>query len=132
MKFATSSAAFTLGFAALLMFSATGCGEKEGGKKGGDKVVKKDPHKDHKHGKDDSDAWWCAEHGVPEDLCSLCMSDDDAKKKFKDSGDWCKLHDRAQSQCFKCEPNLYAKYEAMYEAKYGKKPSRPPEEEFKK
>ena len=36
------------------------------------------------------------------------------------------------SQCFKCEPDLYKKFEAMYTAKYGKKPPRPPEQEFKK
>ena len=69
---------------------------------------------------------------MPEHLCSICMSEEDAKKKYKDAGDWCKIHDRAQSQCFKCDPKLYAKYEAMYEAKFGKKPPRPPEEEFKK
>src|SRR4051794_4265675 len=45
--------------------------------------------------------WWCQEHGVPEDLCSICMSEANAKKKFKDNGDWCKEHDRAESQCFK-------------------------------
>jgi hypothetical protein len=76
--------------------------------------------------------WWCAEHGVPEHLCSLCLSEEEVKIQFKDKGDWCKLHDRAQSQCFKCDPKLYAKYEAMYEAKFGKKPARPPESEFQK
>ena len=76
------------------------------------------------------DAWWCEEHGVPEHLCSLCS--DSVAKKCKADGDWCKEHDRADSQCFKCDPSKYAKFEAMYEAKYGKKPPRPPEEEFKK
>jgi hypothetical protein len=74
--------------------------------------------------------WWCEEHGVPEHLCSLCMSDAEAKMKYKDKGDWCKIHNRAQSQCFKCDPSKYAKFEEMYELKYGKKPPRPPEEEF--
>jgi hypothetical protein len=60
------------------------------------------------------------------------MSAADAKKRFKDMGDWCKLHDRAQSQCFKCDPGLYAKFEAMYVAKYGKNPEPPPKEEFTK
>jgi hypothetical protein len=76
------------------------------------------------------ETWWCEEHGVPEGICSLC-SDKNAAK-FKKEGDWCKIHDRAQSQCFKCDPSKYAKYEAMYEAKYGKKPPRPPESEFAK
>ena len=47
-------------------------------------------------------------------------------------GDWCKLHDRALSQCFKCDPSKYTKYEAMYVAKFGKKPERPGQEEFTK
>lgn len=80
----------------------------------------------------DHGGWWCAEHGVPEDLCSLCMSDEDVRKKFKNVGDWCKLHDRALSQCFKCDPKKYRRFEAMFEAKYGKKPEKPPESEFTK
>ena len=41
------------------------------------------------------------------------------------------LHDRAQSQCFKCDPSLYEKvFVPMYVAKAGKKPERPPEAEF--
>ena len=76
------------------------------------------------------EGYWCEEHGVPEEMCSICMSAAEAKNRFKDKGDWCQLHDRAQSQCFKCDPKLYAKYEAMYEAKFGKKPERPPESEF--
>jgi hypothetical protein len=78
------------------------------------------------------EGWWCQEHGVPEELCSICMSEAVAKKKFKDNGDWCKEHDRAESQCFKCDPKRYKKFEDMYVAKYGKKPESPPEEEFKK
>ena len=74
--------------------------------------------------------WWCSEHGVPEEMCSICMSEANAKKKFKDNGDWCKEHDRAESQCFKCDPKRYKKFEDMYVAKYGKKPGPPPEEEF--
>ena len=74
------------------------------------------------------EGWWCQEHGVPEHLCSLCS--DEMAAKFKKEGDWCKLHDRAQSQCFKCDPDLYKKYEAMYVAKFNKKPPMPPREEF--
>ncbi|HWY85522.1 MAG TPA: hypothetical protein VNX28_02295 [Gemmataceae bacterium] len=77
------------------------------------------------------EGWWCQEHGVPEEICSICMSQAAAKKKFKDNGDWCKLHDRAQSQCFKCDPSLYEKvFVPIHVAKTGKKPERPPETEF--
>ena len=90
------------------------------------------PGHTHDHGKSGHNHgdWWCAEHGVPEEMCSLCS--DVAAAKFKKAGDWCRIHDRAKSQCFKCEPSLYKKYEAMFEAKYGKKPPRPPESEFTK
>jgi hypothetical protein len=88
----------------------------------------------HDHGKSGHDHgdWWCQEHGVPEHICSLCIGPEEVRKLFKDKGDWCPLHERAKSQCFKCEPGLYKKYEAMFEAKYGKKPPRPPEQEFRK
>jgi hypothetical protein len=88
------------------------------------KAKKEIPKEEVEHG------WWCFEHGVPEEICSLCS--DEAAAKFKKEGDWCKLHDRAQSQCFKCDPSLYKKYEDMYLAKYGKKPKPPPKEEFEK
>src|SRR5262249_11807949 len=75
--------------------------------------------------------WWCQEHGVPEEECSICMSEASAKKMFRDKGDWCKLHDRAQSQCFKCDPSLYEKvFVPKHVAKTGKMPERPPEAEF--
>ena len=65
------------------------------------------------------DAWWCSEHGIPEHECLMCLhSEEDLKKK----GDWCEKHDRAKSQCFKCDPKLREKYAAKYRAKYGKEP----------
>lgn len=82
----------------------------------------------HQHDAD----WWCQEHGIPEDICSLCLPASRVKELFKDKGDWCEIHKRAKSQCFKCDPSLYAKFEKMYEDKYGKKPERPPEKEFRK
>lgn len=83
--------------------------------------------------KDDHGGWWCQEHGVPEEMCSLCITDEAVLKKlFKDKGDWCKIHDRAQSQCFKCDPAKYKTFEDMYVAKFDKKPQRPPEDEFTK
>lgn len=96
----------------------TGQTEKKSAKEGDDKKV-------HDHS-----GWWCEEHGVPENLCSLCNNK--VAAKCKKDGDWCPLHDRAKSQCFKCEPKLYEKYAAMYQAKFGKAPPRPPESEFQK
>lgn len=121
-----------------VLFSGVGCNKPEKGAEPQAKA-KSDGKKD--DGKKDDgkkelkagakhEGWWCKEHGVPEDICSLCS--EEAAAKFKKDGDWCKLHDRAKSQCFKCDPTLYAKYEAMYVAKYGKAPERPPAEEFKK
>jgi hypothetical protein len=66
------------------------------------------------------DGWWCAEHGLPEEECSLCSTE--VAEKLKAKGDWCKEHDRAESQCFICHPELEAKFAARYEAKFGKKP----------
>jgi hypothetical protein len=124
---------------AAFVLSATGCGDKE--KNAGQQAKHKSDLKEVKKGDDKKDdgkkelkgdghGWWCADHGVPEDICSLCSSE--AAAKFKKEGDWCKIHDRAQSQCFKCDAELYKKYEAMYVAKYNKKPEPPPKEEFTK
>lgn len=82
--------------------------------------------------KHDHDSWWCAEHGIPEHLCSQCLPEAKVKSMFKDQGDWCELHERAKSQCFICDSSKYKTFEDMYVARYGKAPPRPPEEEFKK
>jgi len=37
-------------------------------------------------------------------------------------GDWCKAHDRPESQCFICHPELKEKFAAPYRAKYSKEP----------
>ncbi len=74
-------------------------------------------------GKDDHSGWWCNEHGVPEEICSLC--DSKVAAELQKKGDWCKEHDRADSQCFKCHPELQAKFAAQYEAKFGKQPPEP-------
>jgi hypothetical protein len=113
------------------ILAGTGCNKSD---KKGDPQARSNPKSEKGDGKTDTlhSSWWCAEHGVPEEICSVCMSPASAKKKYKDNGDWCSIHNRAQSQCFKCEPSLYKKYEDMYVAKYGKTPERPPEEEFKK
>lgn len=65
-------------------------------------------------------SWWCGEHGLPEEQCSMCSVT--APAEFKMKGDWCTEHDRAESQCFLCHPELEEKFAAQYEAKFGKKP----------
>lgn len=69
---------------------------------------------------DDHSFWWCDEHGIPEEECSMCSSK--VAKACKASGDWCEKHDRAKSQCFVCDPALKEKFAAKYRAKYGKEP----------
>lgn len=118
----------TISAVMVLAFSTVGCNQQtksdnKNQAKADDKGKKDAP-------KDDHSGWWCQEHGVPEDICSLCNAAHAAK--LKKEGDWCKLHDRAQSQCFKCDPSKYEKFEQMYVAKFNKKPERPPAEEFKK
>jgi hypothetical protein len=71
----------------------------------------------------DHGAWWCPEHGVPEEECSMCSTK--AAADFKKKGDWCQEHDRAESQCFICSPERFEKFAARYEAKFGEKPPTP-------
>ena len=63
---------------------------------------------------------WCAEHGVPEDICARCNAK--VAAEYKQKGDWCTEHDRPESQCFLCNQNRAEKFAAEYEAKYGTKP----------
>ena len=63
--------------------------------------------------------WWCTEHGIPEEECLMCLSDEPELKK---KGDWCEKHEYAKSQCFGCNPKLRERYAAQYRAKYGKEP----------
>jgi len=69
---------------------------------------------------DDHSGWWCAEHGVPEEVCSLCNAK--AAAEFREKGDWCEEHNRAKSQCFICDPSRAEKFTKLYEAKFGEKP----------
>lgn len=64
--------------------------------------------------------WWCVEHAIPEEECSMCSQKYAAQCKEK--GDWCEEHNRAKSQCFVCDPSKAEPYAKLYEAKYGKKP----------
>ena len=100
--------------AAVATLSA-GCTD-QGKDPGGDSTpVTKNSGDDPSHG-----GWWCVEHGVPEDDCSLCSST--AADKFKAKGDWCAGHNRAESQCFKCDPDRAKKFAKLYEAKVGRAP----------
>ena len=117
MRFARWSSSLLMIVVVGFAMSSVGCHER--------KKKKDDANAQAKH-----DEWWCQEHGVPEEVCSLCNKQ--AAAKFQDEKDWCKIHNRAQSQCFKCDPSKYEAFEAQYVAKYGKKPERPPEDEFKK
>jgi hypothetical protein len=106
--------------AALLagLFAVVGCGQQTAQNTGGDKkgkeVAKAEPKDDGGHG------WWCDEHGVAEDECSMCQKD--VFKKLKPDEICPKHPDRAKAQCFICNPELREKHAAKYRAKYGKEP----------
>ena len=71
----------------------------------------------------DHSGWWCVEHGIPEDVCSMC--DSKVAAEFQRKGDWCDGHNRAKSQCFHCDPALEQRFAVQYEARYGKQPPKP-------
>lgn len=77
------------------------------------------------HAGHDHSAWWCVEHGVPEEECALC--DTSLVADFKAKGDWCEEHNRPESQCFTCGPERFERFAARYEAKYGEAPPQPTE-----
>ena len=47
---------------------------------------------------------WCAEHGVPESVCTRCNSALIAR--FKEANDWCAGHGLPESQCTICNPDV--------------------------
>jgi len=73
----------------------------------------------------DHSGWWCVEHGIPEEECSMCSAK--AADEFKAKGDWCEEHSRAESQCFICDSSRAEKFAALYEAKFGEEPPKPTE-----
>jgi hypothetical protein len=115
MKFRPLRLIFLLTSVALGTLAALGCGRQGTTPAPGQASL---PTAAGEHGH-----WWCPEHGVPEEECSMCSKK--AAVEFKKKGDWCKEHDRAESQCFICEPARSEKFAALYEAKYGKKPPTP-------
>lgn len=98
---------------------ATGCSKDATANKGSGPAKGQDA-KSTEVAKDDHSGWWCAEHGIPEEECSMCSAKVAAECKKK--GDWCDKHDRAKSQCFICDPKLKDQFAAKYRAKYGKEP----------
>jgi hypothetical protein len=102
------------------LFALSGCGESERVKRAKAKAAQAS----HDHSE-----WWCAEHGVPEEVCGLCSGK--VAKEMKAKGDWCSKHDRPDSQCFICHPEYKEKFAAQYRAKYDKEPP-PTEDEEKK
>jgi cobalt-zinc-cadmium efflux system membrane fusion protein len=113
-----------LGVAAVLgagVFLLAGCGKTQPGR--GEAELS--PAKTATAEQPDHSGWWCVEHGVPEGICAQCNTQ--VAADFKKKGDWCKEHNRPESQCFICHPDLEAKFAAQYEAKFGKKPTKPTE-----
>jgi hypothetical protein len=85
------------------------------------------PKKDKEKDKPEHGEWWCDEHGVPEDECTMCDNNNGkAFKEAKAKGDICPKHtDRAKSQCFICNPELWEKSKVRYQEKYGKEAPAP-------
>lgn len=114
MRYSTlfSSAVFALAL------SLTGCSDS--GVATTDTTSVAEEHSDHEHG-----AWWCGEHGVPEEECAQC--DKSLVADFKAKGDWCEEHNRPDSQCFIDHPENFDEFAALYEAKFGERPEMPTE-----
>lgn len=54
---------------------------------------------------------WCAEHGVPDSVCTRC--DASLIAGFKEANDWCGEHGLPESQCTLCNPEARAKWNAL-------------------
>ncbi len=54
---------------------------------------------------------WCAEHGVPESVCTRC--DASLVAGFKATNDWCVAHGLPESQCTLCNPEVRATWNAL-------------------
>jgi thiol-disulfide isomerase/thioredoxin len=48
--------------------------------------------------------WKACPHRVPEEVCVRCNPE--RAPSFKQKGDWCPEHDRPESQCLECHPDL--------------------------
>lgn len=112
-------AGIALGALAGLAFLGSGCEKAPP-----HHAVRAKQAKEHTH-----EGWWCDEHGIPEEECSMCSKK--VADEFKKKGDWCEQHDRAKSQCFVCDPSLKEKFAARYREKNGGKEPPPIKEEKK-
>ncbi len=121
----TKSAASLTMFGVLALF-ASGCSQQatDADADAPTGEVTEASHDDHDHD-DDHSGWWCTEHGIPEEQCSLCSAD--AAEACQANGDWCEEHDRAESQCFLCDPSRADKFAKLYVAKFGEEPPKPTE-----
>jgi len=54
---------------------------------------------------------WCAEHEVPESVCTRCNST--LVARFKEANDWCTEHGLPESQCPICNPEAREKWAAL-------------------
>ncbi len=54
---------------------------------------------------------WCAEHGVPESVCTRC--DASLIASFKKANDWCGEHGLPESQCTLCNPEVKEKWNVL-------------------
>lgn len=116
----------TTSMLALATIFAVGCGQSTTQPPAEKHADALDGHDHEEHtastgkGGHDHSGWWCDEHGIPEEVCSMCSAK--VAADFQKKGDWCADHDRAKSQCFKCDPALKEKFAAQYRAKYGEEP----------
>ena len=117
-KLFNQTAVLSLVVAVALVFS--GCGQ-QASEPAGDSTPLVEASDDPSHG-----GWWCVEHAIPEEECSMCSSK--AAEACKAKGDWCEEHNRAESQCFICHPDKAGKFAKLYEAKVGHAPPKPESE----
>ena len=122
MKFRALHCGVAISLFAAFILLGSGCGQTNKGGQANENATKGNTGQVADAGGDHS-GWWCPEHGVPEEECSVCSTK--VAAEFKKKGDWCKEHDRAESQCFLCSPARFEKFAARYEAKFGKKPPTP-------
>ena len=54
---------------------------------------------------------FCAEHGVPEAVCTKCRGELEALYRAED--DWCAGHDLPESQCEACNPGVLDKWQGL-------------------
>jgi cobalt-zinc-cadmium efflux system membrane fusion protein len=54
---------------------------------------------------------FCAEHGVPEAVCTQCR--DDLEAAFREANDWCGGHGLPESQCEACNPGVLDQWKHM-------------------